>query len=410
MALLAKVKAKMTKGDSSTNLIEVQEASDLRRMSKASSGSSLGPSPSARYRNKVGDEDGSFASGSGALSKRLSAARLSQSLESPVSAKRGSVHSTLEAAFAPDSSVGSKRGSFGKIRKSLQKLMILGPSIGQGDAKASKPDFGKDIRQLPELAIPKPTLPGVGVAVGLRRPSSTPEMWDMDGIPTPGSQLHFDRFRKAKTVLLSPDLHCATVRGQMFGGVVVGLQQLKKTPSGRFYEVIIEEVDDEEILIDGNRERRWRSGMGIGFTTHAGDHTFPKLDAEEMQTYGCECLPDSWLVGYDGRAMLQGKSKFLKGNDLPKGPWTPRDLVAGDKVGVLATEEGHILIFVNGEHRCVVPYCDIPWRPSLFPCIDLDGCTVTVRLVDKNDDKIPNYIADKKAHVCRKLAFQTKQT
>jgi hypothetical protein len=189
----------------------------------------------------------------------------------------------------------------------------------------------------------------------------------------------------------------------MFGGCVVAQQVLKKSPSGRFFQVIIEEIDDEEILFDGKVERRWANGMGIGFTTHPGDHTFPRLDADSYQTYACESLPQSWLVGYDGRAVLQGKARFLKGSNLPQGPWKPADLVVGDRVGILATEEGHILVFVNDEHRVLVPYAEIPWRPNLFPCIDLDGCTLTVSLVDENTEKIPNHIADVKAHVCRAL-------
>jgi len=317
------------------------------------------------------------------------------------SKKRHSVESTLEAKVQEP--VG-KLGSMGSLRKSLNSLMI----IRRGSIMSSmKEPAGRPEHERPQLDIPKPTLPGIGELIGERRRSmsSTPVVWDNDGQPNPCSTLCFDRFRKAKTVQLSPCLRYATVRGQMFGGCVVGKQILKKTPSGRYFEVIVEEIDDEEILFDGKVEKRWGNGMGIGFTTHPGDHTFPKLDADSYQTYACESLPESWLVGYDGRAVLQGQARFLKGNNLPRGPFKPSDLVAGDKVGILATEEGHILVFINDEHRVLVPYAEIPWRPNLFACIDLDGCTLTVSIVDNNTEAIPNHIADTKSNVCRALHF-----
>jgi len=321
------------------------------------------------------------------------------SLAATAGSKRQSVESTL-AAKAQEG-IG-KTGSMGRIRRSLQSLVNMRQNSKQ---VVAEPKLPKALENRPELNIPKPTLPGIGEIIGAKKRSQSSVVWDPNGTPKPQNTLCFDRFRKAKNVQISPCLQYASVQGQMFGGCVVGLQVLRKTPSGRYFEVVIEEVDDEEFVFDGKVERRWANGMGIGFTTHAGDHTFPKLDADTYQTYACESLPDSWLVGYDGRAVLQGKARFLKGNNLPHGPWKPSDLVVGDKVGILATEEGHILVFVNDEHRVLVPYAEIPWRPNLFPCIDLDGCTLTVRIVDSNTEKIPNQIADLKSTVCRALHF-----
>lgn len=313
-----------------------------------------------------------------------------------ITSRRHSVESILQATVK-----AGKAGRLSKIRRSIQAMTAL----RRGSQMSSLPKPGREKSDRPELQIPKPTLPGIGVGIGTRRRSKsiTPVVWDPEGVPNPQCRLNFDRFRKAKTVQLSPDLRYATVRGQMFGGCVVAQQVLKKTWAGRFYEVIIEEVDDEEILFDGKLERRWANGMGIGFTTHPGDHTFPKLDHENYQTFAHESLPQSWLVGYDGKAVLQGKARFLKGNNLPKGVWKPCDLVVGDKVGILATEEGHILVFVNDEHRVVVPYAEVPWRPNLWPCIDLDGCTLTVSLCDRNAGSVPDYVTEVKSAVCRDL-------
>lgn len=281
-------------------------------------------------------------------------------------------------------SKGSATKSFGRIRRSLESLLQRrGNEVKEIPVLQSRPR--------PEIKLPKPSLPGIGPPSGDK--NDVPSFWDHDGTPDPNSTLYFDRFRKSRSIRVSPDNRFATYRGQPFGGFIVGFQVLAKTPAGRYFEVRIEETD----------VGRWSDGLGIGFTTHFGE-SFPKLDPEKYESFACESLPQSWLVGYDGRAQLQGKTRFLKGSDFPKGPWKPSELLVGDVLGVLATEEGHIVLFVNGEHRLTAPFAGIPWRPNLYAVVDLDGCTRTVQMLDSNDGKIPKHVVATKAEVCQGLS------
>lgn len=282
-------------------------------------------------------------------------------------------------------SKGSATKSLGRLRRSVQNLLHIRKSETAEIASAP-------LHPKPKFHIPKPSLPGIGLPSA--ESTQLPAFWDPEGKPDPSSTLHFDRFRKSPLVQVSPDLRFATCRNQPFGGFIVGFHPLVKTPAGRYYEVRIEETE----------VGRWSDGLGIGFTTHVGEK-FPKIDPDKYESFAHESLNESWLVGYDGRAQIKGKTRFLKGSDFPRREWRPSELLVGDVLGVLATEEGHIVLHVNGEHRLTVAFASIPWRPKLYPVIDLDGCTKTVQILDSNDGKIPTHVVNTKALVCQELGI-----
>jgi len=223
-------------------------------------------------------------------------------------------------------------------------------------------------------------------AKGLQdEPEIDPEPWEPGGIgtlseekPNPAFSIHFDTKWKAKGVRFSPDETTATWRNASFGGFAVSAQPLKKKHCGRWYEVRIEEANAS----------RWSDGLGIGVCHHPSkDKTLSKDimgNYEPVEGLACENLTSSWLMGYDGRAQICSFSRYLKGDELPKGMWKPSALRQGDVVGVLVTQDGHLLLFVNEELVYLVPGCNIPWNKDLFACIDLDGSTQTVHLLDTN--------------------------
>merc|ERR1719401_1686853 len=96
----------------------------------------------------------------------------------------------------------------------------------------------------------------------------------------------------------------------------------------------------------------------------------PPSVREDVSRFRAKDLPNSWVIGYEGRVFCNGHelarlqdeaprnavSDFNKdragGNEgWPVGPlgWSFADLVRGDRIGLLAEDTGHLSIFVNKE-------------------------------------------------------------
>lgn len=200
---------------------------------------------------------------------------------------------------------------------------------------------------------------------------------------------HFHPFRHGRNIRVSPDGTTATCRHAPYGGMVISQKPLPRNPRGWYFEIKVEEVDVSR-LPDGSR--RWKDGCGIGVTKHLPETLFegPKVgslqDAAKDQNsdgFACEMLSEAWLLGYDGRAQLAGRSRHLVGREMPKGYWCPGQAEPGDTLSLFATPDGHLLLFCNRELKACCFFCAVLWRPPLYGVVDLDGNTLTVQFVEK---------------------------
>lgn len=193
--------------------------------------------------------------------------------------------------------------------------------------------------------------------------------------PDPGRSLRFDSKWRARHVHLSPDCSSASCLHSSYGGFLLSAQHLIKKLDGRWFEVRIDRVDSE----------RWSDGLGIGVAVHPGDHGSVQPDAfGSFEGYAYELFPDSWLLGYDGRAKIHRTSRYFKGQELPRGMWRPSELRRGDVLGLMVTPEGNLMLFVNEELVYYARSCGVPDHGPLYAALDLDGCTQAVHMLDTN--------------------------
>jgi len=222
----------------------------------------------------------------------------------------------------------------------------------------------------------------------IRTPQPKPERmlkdpfpWEAGGGGKPSADrpdrfrtLQFDMNVRAKNLAISHDHTSVSYRGSGYGGFVLTQQPLKRKHYGRFFEIVVEEVD----------ATRWRDGLGIGLASksNAKDRALQPDVLANLEGYACEILPESWLIGYDGRAKLKGLSRYLRGKELPGGMWRATDLRPGDIISFLATPEGHMVFFHNANPVYYVTNTDIPWMATLHGVVDLDGCTKSIHVLD----------------------------
>jgi len=213
-----------------------------------------------------------------------------------------------------------------------------------------------------------------------------PAPWEAGGCgvhtalePSSKRHIQFDRFLKASALDVSPDLTSVSCRKKTYGGWIMSEKPIKRRAYGRFFEVQIEEVN----------AARWPDGLGIGVALNLKEDSTPSEEKGAFEGFAYEMLPDSWLLGYDGRCKFKGISTYLKGKEVrnpwqdPKLPiWRPRDLRGGDRVGFLCTHEGALMLFVNEDLRYFVRETTIDAKDKVHAVVDLDGCTVSLHLLD----------------------------
>lgn len=211
------------------------------------------------------------------------------------------------------------------------------------------------------------------------KPRREPEPWEGDGLGTPSEPapqgiLWFDKNWKSWPVALSPDHSTASWLNSRFGGFVTTHQKLRKTVYGRFFEVYIEAVDS-----------RWTDGFGIGVGLHPSRKNCLVADLGGFyEALAWESLPDCWLLGYDCRVKLGSEGRYLKSHEMLGQSWRTSQLQPGDRVGVLATHDGHLMLFLNDVLVYLVTYCNIPWKEELFGILDLDGTVRAAHIVENN--------------------------
>merc|ERR1711964_39546 len=105
--------------------------------------------------------------------------------------------------------------------------------------------------------------------------------------------------------------------------VLFGDGPLPQFSDGAYFEVCIDAV-----------QRGEADGMVIGVTTQLPDPSLQlPLVADEVG--------NSWSLGYDGRAHVDGGEEMIPIN------WNPKDLKVGDAVGLLIRGNGDAQVFVN---------------------------------------------------------------
>eukprot|EP00927_Polykrikos_kofoidii_P043920 TRINITY_DN38013_c0_g1_i1.p1 TRINITY_DN38013_c0_g1~~TRINITY_DN38013_c0_g1_i1.p1 ORF type:complete len:365 (-),score=52.06 TRINITY_DN38013_c0_g1_i1:215-1243(-) len=241
------------------------------------------------------------------------------------------------------------------------------PELDVSKFKPQPPDPKQEaieLKQTLDAVDPDPWVRGAGGTQSEDMPSET-------------RYFLFDLFYKSQDIRLSPDLTTATFRHRPFGGWVLAQNKLHKKPHGRWFEVRIEEQANS----------RWSDGLGIGFARHPEGDPRVTSDKGAFKGFAYETIPECWMIGYDGRAILKGIKRIIKGSEVRNlnvgiDMWKPSELRCGDMVAVLATPEGHLLLFVNRVLRYYVRFCGVPWNVHVHPIIDLDGCTITVHLTD----------------------------
>lgn len=141
---------------------------------------------------------------------------------------------------------------------------------------------------------------------------------------------------------------------------------------GVCFEVVVETVDS-----------CWGDGIGIGFTAQDPD----RWNTKKPQPRHASCLGMTWMCGYSGRWVLNGRSEMirpLRGGHIKS--WQPGTLQAGDIVtAVVAPAPADIFrILVNGQvvaERCLSGTgMQDPEQIPLWGAVDVDGACVSVRL------------------------------
>jgi len=79
---------------------------------------------------------------------------------------------------------------------------------------------------------------------------------------------------------------------------------------------------------------------------------------------------------------LSGFTRDFQSKELPLGFWRPANLQPGDRLGLLATFDGRLMLFVNDELTVMIAFANVPWMEKLHAIVDLDGCTKAIRLVN----------------------------
>mmetsp|Transcript_41724 Transcript_41724/g.78023 ORF Transcript_41724/g.78023 Transcript_41724/m.78023 type:complete len:473 (-) Transcript_41724:158-1576(-) len=192
----------------------------------------------------------------------------------------------------------------------------------------------------------------------------------------------FDRRLVSNNVVLSADGLTARHKdasGDELQGVVFSSVPIPVLPTGDAYF---------EVEITAVREGQ-DDGLAIGITT-----TLPKPSDEKVEI--AEMVPNSWSLGYDGRAHVHGKSGMI-----PSG-WGSSRLKVGDRVGIFITYDGVAWVVENDEKMAAIPG-EVPTGVPLYAIVDLLGSALAVSLLPQA--KPPAYIvlhamANPQSEVC----------
>jgi hypothetical protein len=194
----------------------------------------------------------------------------------------------------------------------------------QADADDEENVYHSPRKPAPELKFSIQTLEIAGRPLALVAAKAQEiEPWEAGGSGTLTQRkynhsyaLHFDMNLKAKSVRISPDQTSASWLWSGFGGFLFSVEPLKKKTYGRYFEVVLEDVD-YKYGSDG-------IGIGVAVRPHPSEIRPEARDQNgKYEGFAGEVLSDVWLVGYNGSVQLKGRSRYLRGLELPNGVWPP---------------------------------------------------------------------------------------
>lgn len=163
-------------------------------------------------------------------------------------------------------------------------------------------------------------------------------------------------------VIVSPDhLRVGRPGGQTEGkvGIVFGDGYVLTFAEGAYFEVKIEALQKETL------------GLGLALGISAAD---PRQHGRFFETL--DQVPHSWAFGYDG--------------EVSHGDWKPQCLRVGDRVGLLVTPHGEIVLYENDRAVAKVP-CEAPLsgKAPLYAIFDLRGAVVDLSMVQNAKPPTP---------------------
>lgn len=173
-------------------------------------------------------------------------------------------------------------------------------------------------------------------------------------------------------VALSQDAMTASRFQGVNRAVCLSSWPLRTCPTGRYFEVHVEEVCKSIRAI----------AVGVCVLSHADMLRGSKVFIDEAWQ-----LKRAWVAGYDrGGARFFADGQELK---IPEKAWRPaKCVVAGSRIGVLWTQEAcgpHLVIFQDGVERvCLQATGRLPGNDEeLHAVVDLQGTTTCVRLLQR---------------------------
>eukprot|EP00930_Biecheleria_cincta_P070377 TRINITY_DN58011_c0_g1_i1.p1 TRINITY_DN58011_c0_g1~~TRINITY_DN58011_c0_g1_i1.p1 ORF type:complete len:692 (+),score=142.10 TRINITY_DN58011_c0_g1_i1:25-2076(+) len=158
-------------------------------------------------------------------------------------------------------------------------------------------------------------------------------------------------------VTLSEDGYVAARTRGCRQSVLIGSSPLEKRDIGWYYELEVRET------VEG-----WVGGLGLGITK-TGPLEIRRVPDKAWR------MPSTFMVGYWGCVFLDGKER--------RTAWRPDTLPTGARVGMLATSDGDLRVFVDGVSVvCIQGALKDILEPGLelYPILDVFAATVAVQL------------------------------
>mmetsp|Transcript_52976 Transcript_52976/g.133867 ORF Transcript_52976/g.133867 Transcript_52976/m.133867 type:complete len:595 (+) Transcript_52976:86-1870(+) len=135
----------------------------------------------------------------------------------------------------------------------------------------------------------------------------------------------------------------------------VGANPLPSQTYGRYFEVVVEET------VAG-----WVGGLGIGVTATPPEQVRRVPDKAWR-------MPNTFIIGYWGCIFLDGVERRTN--------WLPETISIGAHVGLLVSDEGDLLVFVDRKPAVRVEGVNLAAMEKLYPVVDVFAATRVLTLV-----------------------------
>ncbi len=170
--------------------------------------------------------------------------------------------------------------------------------------------------------------------------------------------LRFNKARAGANLLLSPDGITATRAKGCRQSVAFSVAPVPLGPLGFYFAVEVRSV------VNG-----WVGGLGLGVTQTDPEKELKRIPDKPMR------MPNTFVAGYWGRIFCVGREYRTK--------WKADDLKPGQRVGLLVTLRGEVMLFVDGVRKIFFADSsarDLASKP-LFAVVDVFASTSSIALV-----------------------------